>query len=167
MYKRLYNFLSLHNCFFELQFGFRNKHSTSRALISLTEKIREALDGNNFACGVFIDLKKAFDTVDHNILQSKLEHYGVRGVSNNWFRSYLTNRRQYVSINGSDSKLIGVNIGVPQGSVFGPLLFLVYMNDLHTAIKHSKVHHFADDTNLLNTNKCLKMLNKLLNYVPL
>ena len=164
MYKRLYNFLCLQNSFYELQFGFRNKHSTTHALISLTEKIREALDNNKYACGIFIDLKKAFDTVDHNILLKKLEHYGVRGVANEWFRSYLTDRKQYVSINGSDSKTIGVNIGVPQGSVLGPLLFLVYMNDLHVAIKNSTVHHFADDTNLLNTNQCLKKLNKLLNF---
>ena len=92
-----------------------------------------------------------------------LEHYGVRGVSNEWFRSYLTGRKQFVTINGTDSKTISVNIGVPQGSVLGPLLFLVYMNDLHAAIKNSTVHHFADDTNLLITDFSIKKINKLLN----
>ena len=132
MYKRLYDFLCKQNSFYELQFGFRSKHSTTHALISLTEKIREAPDNNKYAFGIFIDLKKAFDTVDHNILLKKLEHYGVRGVPNEWFRSYLTGRKQFVTINGSDSKTIGVNIGVPQGSVLGPLLFLVYMNEIFT-----------------------------------
>ena len=91
MYKRLYDFLCKQNSFYELQFGFRSKHSTTHALISLTEKIREALDNNKYAFGIFIDLKKAFDTVDHNILLKKLEHYGVRGVPNeNAFKNCVT-----------------------------------------------------------------------------
>ena len=163
VYKRLYNFLSNQNSFFELQFGFRAKHSTSHALISLTEKIREALDNKKHVCGIFVDLKKAFDTVDHEILLRKLAHYGIRGISNEWFRSYLTDRKQFVSINGYDSNTIGTDIGVPQGSVLGPLLFLIYINDLHVAIKNSLVHHFADDTNLLHINESHKRLNKLLN----
>ena len=163
MYKRLYRFLSDQSSFFELQFGFREKHSTTHALISLTEKIRESLDKAKYACGIFIDLKKAFDTVDHTILLKKLEYYGVRGISNEWFRSYLNGRRQFVSINGFESESIGTDIGVPQGSVLGPLLFLIYINDLHHAIKNSIVHHFADDTNLLHINDSLKKLNKLLN----
>ena len=163
MYKRVYRFLTLKESFFEMQFGFREKHSTSHALISLTEKIREAIDTNNFACGIFIDLKKAFDTVDHEILLKKLDYYGIRGLPNEWFRSYLTGREQFVSINGCDSKILKTNIGVPQGSVLGPLLFLIYINDLNHAIKNSSVHHFADDTNLLHVNKSIKMLNRLLN----
>ena len=148
VYSRLYSFLNLHNCIFELQFGFRAKHSTNHALFSLTEMIREALDNSNFACGIFIDLQKAFDTVDHQILLKKLEHYGIRGLANNWFKSYLLNRQQFVSINGFNSKNQIMKYGVPQGSVLGPLLFLIYINDLHKAIKFSTVHHFADDTNL-------------------
>ena len=93
MYKRVYKFLSLHHSFFEMQFGFRERHSTSHALISLTETIRQALDKSKFACGIFIDLKKAFDTVDHNILLSKLNYYGIRGLSNAWFKSYLSERK--------------------------------------------------------------------------
>ena len=92
MYTRLYNFLDIHNCIYNLQFGFREKHSTNHALFSITEKIREALDNNNFACGIFIDLQNAFDTVDHNILLQKLNHYGIRGVANDLFNSYLSNR---------------------------------------------------------------------------
>ena len=90
--------MEMQGTIFEKQFGFRKHHSTSHALLDLTEDIRQAIDSNKFSCGVFIDLQKALDTVDHNILLKKLDHYGVRGVANTWFRSYLTNRKQYVSI---------------------------------------------------------------------
>ena len=123
----------------------------------------KALDDGNFAHGIFVDLQKAFDTVDYSTLLSKLCHYGIRGLANKWFESYLANHKQFVSINGFESSTSSITCGVPQGSVLGPLLFLIYINDLHVAIKHCKVHHFADDTNLLIINKSLKRLNKLLN----
>ena len=109
-------------------------------------------------------MQKAFDTVDHKILLHKLEYYGIRGVCNDWFKSYLSDRKQFVSINGYNSDLMPVIYGVPQGSVLGPLLFLIYINDLHKAIRYCKVHHFADDTNLFHTNKSVKNLNKLVNH---
>ena len=164
MHERLYNFLTKHNVIYELQFGFRKKHSTTHALMKLTEDIRHSLDSGNFSCGVFIDLQKAFDTVDHNILLAKLEHYGVRGTTNEWFKSYLSKRKQFVSINGFISENVEMNYGVPQGSVLGPLLFLIYINDLHCAFKYSSTIHFADDTTLLINNKSLKQLQKHLNY---
>ena len=92
-----------------------------------------------------------------------MNHYGIRGVLNDWFKPYLSNRDQYVSINGFDSDLTTINCGVPQGSVLGPLLFLLYINDLNQAIKFCKVHHFADDTNLLCLSNSIKKLNKLVN----
>ena len=113
MYARIYKFLDKMKCFYKLQFGFRNRHSTAHALIEITEKIRQALDNGMSACGVFIDLQKAFDTVNHSILLDKLEYYGIRGISNNWFKSYLTNRTQYVSIQGYDSKAEQLQHGVP------------------------------------------------------
>ena len=158
MYNRLYSFLSISNCIYELQFGFRNQHSTSHALIDLTEDIRETVDNNMFAIGIFIDLQKAFDTADHNILLSKLNHYGIRGVANKWFSSYLSNRKQYVYVNGTESEMSTIRYGVPQGSVLGPLLFLIYINDLNKAIKYSITRHFADDTSLLIKRKSLKQL---------
>ena len=88
MHKRLYDFLEIHNILFENQFGFRKKNSTAYALIEITEKIKESIDKGKFGCGIFIDLKKAFDTVNHKILLAKLEHYGVRDIALNWFESY-------------------------------------------------------------------------------
>ena len=164
MYSRVYNFLDTFKCLYELQFGFRSNTSTNHALISITETIREAIDSGSFACGVFIDLQKAFDTVDHNILLSKLYHYGIRGASYQWFKSYLSDRKQFVSINGFNSSPLSVKCGVPQGSILGPLLFLIYINDLHQSIKKSTVHHFADDTNILHINKSYKKLCLNINH---
>ena len=163
MYNRICKFFSDNNLIYSLQFGCRQKYSTVHVLISLTESIRKNLDEGNIGCGIFVDLQKAFDTVEHDILLSKLEHYGIRGLANEWFKSYLSNRKQYVSINGYDSNLADVKFGVPQGSVLGPLLFLIYINDLNQALKFCKVHHFADDTNLIHFSKSVNRLNKHVN----
>ena len=160
MYSRIIKFLESSKCIYPLQFGFRKQHSTNHTLINITENIRNALDSGQFACGIFVDLQKAFDTVDHEILLNKLNHYGIRGIPNSWFKSYLSCRSQYVSISGYDSTSTLIKYGVPQGSVLGPLLFLIYINDLHNAIKYCMVHHFADDTNLLIFNNSLKSLKK-------
>ena len=103
MYARLYQFLEKSQLFYSLQFGFRAKHSTNHALISITQRplIKESIDNNKLGCGVFLDPRKAFDTVNHKILLEKLQHYGVRGMPFNWFQSYLTNRKQYVEVNGA------------------------------------------------------------------
>ena len=123
MYKRLYSFLDSCNILHPLQFSFHEKHSTLHALIGMTETIKETIDKSMFGCGVFIDLQKAFDTVKNSMLLKKLEHYGIRGVGLDWFSSYLSNCKQYVSVNGATSDYLDITCGVPQESVLGPLLF--------------------------------------------
>ena len=161
MYKRLYRFLEVHNIFYSLQFGFQENRSIEHALISMTESIRNTLDCKTFGCGIFIDLQKAFDTVNRQILLSKREHYGIRGCALDWFKFYLSQRKQYVSINGHNSDLRSVNCGVSQGSVLGPLLFLIYINDLPVVSSKSKVYLFADDTNIYFEDKNLLNLVKI------
>ena len=130
-------------------------------LINITENIRKALGDGNIGCGIFAESQKAFDTVDHQILLAKLNYYGICGVSNDWFKPYFSNRDQYVSINGYESGFSTLNCGVPQGPVLGLVLFLLYINDLNQALQFWKVHHFADDTNLLCLSNSIKKLNKL------
>ena len=113
MSKRFYTSLNNTNIIYNLPFGFWQQHFTYHALINITENIRKALDDDNTGCGIFVDLQKVFDTVDHQILLAKLNHYGIHEVSNDWFKSYLSNRSQYVSINGYESGLAVINCGVP------------------------------------------------------
>jgi len=163
IHKRLYSYLEKNNIIYDFQFGFRKGHSTNHALITLTEAIRSALDSNEYAVGIFLDLQKAFDTVEHSILIKKLEHYGIRGTENDLLKSYLTGRCQCVKSDDIKSDQIEIKHGVPQGSVLGPLLFLLYINDLHNVVKHSSTFHYADDTSLLCKGKSLKNLNKHVN----
>ena len=163
MHSRLSTLLNIKYIIYPLQFGFRENYSTSYPLIHLTETVKEALDQDKYGCSIFVYLQKAFDIINHNILLGKLKHYGIRGVAYSWFESYLKDRKQYVSINGYNSKHLSISLGAPQDSVLGPLLFLIYINDLSAAIKHSEVHHFTDDTNLLHSNDSIKKLNKAVN----
>ena len=121
------------------------QYSTFHALINITENMRKALDGGNIGCGNFVDLQKAFDNVDHKILLAKLNHCGIHGVLFDWFKFYLSNYNQYVSVNGYES------------------ILTIYIHDLNQAIKFWQVHHFADDTNLLCLGDSIKKLNKLVN----
>ena len=158
IYSRLIGFLNDSNQIYVRQFGFRKSHSTIHTLINIVARIRRRLDKGEFACGVFVDLQKAFDTVDHEILLSKLRHYGIRGRANQLLKSYLSDRQQFVFLSNISSSLKPVIHGVPQGSVLGPLLFLLYINDLHSSIKSSETYHFADDTHLLNFSKSIQSL---------
>ena len=139
------------------------KCSTNHALISITESIRQSIDNNEFACGIFIDLKKAFDTVNHTILLTKLNHYGIRGVVLDWFKSYLSQREKFVNVNGHNSLSLPMTCGVPQGSILGPLLFLLYVNDLPNTSSLLTFHLFADDTNIYFCSKNLSHLETTLN----
>ena len=155
MYNRIYKFFNKNNIIYQLQFGFRQQYSTFLALISLTEDIRKNLDKGNIGCAIFVDLQKAFDTVEHDILLTKLEHYSICGMANNWFKSYLFHRKQIISINGHVSSQTSVKYGVPQASVLGPLFFLIYMYYLN----------FVDDTNLLHFSKSVNKLNKYMSIL--
>ena len=127
----------------------QNTLPTTHLLTSQRKSVKHLIK-IKIAAGVFVDFQKAFDTVNHKILIKKIEHYGIRGTLNKWFESYLKHRKQHVSVLGFDSDNQAINHGVPQGSVLGPLLFLIYINDLHKSVKHSSTFHFADDTNLLS-----------------
>ena len=149
IHQRLNFFLEQFNCYYPFQFGFGLNYSTNSALMSFVENVQTQLCNGEFAAGVFVDLRKAFDTVDHRILIRKLEHYGLEAFQKKWFHSYLTNRKQFVSADNCNSTTKTILTGVPQGWVLGPLLFLIYINNLHKCVKYSKVYHFADDTNIL------------------
>ena len=127
------------------------------ALIKLYDKISLAIDKNEYSIGIFIDLSKAFDTLDHNILLKKLYHYGIRGKAWDWFNSYLCNRKQCACLNGIMSDYKPVTHGVPQGSILGPLLFILYINDIVNCSKYLLFILFADDTNLFFS--CKDMLH--------
>ena len=117
LHKRLYKYLTKFKILYEYQFGFREGHSTTQALTEITDRLKNAMDGKQLSCGIFIDLTKAFDTVDHNILLRKMFNYGIRGNVHNLFKSYLSNRQQYVRVNNTNSDLKPVKYGVHQGSV--------------------------------------------------
>ena len=120
------------------------------------------MDVKLFTCGIFLDLKKAFDTINHSILLKKLNHYGIRGIINDWFSLYLLGRSQVTEIDSNLSTINKISCGVPQGSVLGPLLFLIYINDFHHASEKFSFYLFADDTNLLYADKNLKSLEKIM-----
>ena len=148
LYARLIKYIDKFQLLYKYQFGFRKNHSTEHALIEITDQIRFAMDNNQITCGIFVDLSKAFDTVNHHILLDKLENIGIRGKALELFKSYLSDRRQYVNIEQSKSKTNTVSCGVPQGSVLGPLFFLLFINDLPNCCPTGKVRIFADDTNV-------------------
>ena len=160
---RLHKFIEKYDILSSSQYGFRSSMSTSMALLELIENITTALDPKKCTIGVFIDLKKAFDTIDHHLLLRKLEAYGIRGMANEWLKSYLHNRLQYVSIEDNNSDLLNVICGVLQGSILGPKLFILYINDLCNISTLLKFILFADDTNIFCSGKDETQLSKTIN----
>jgi len=163
--KQMCGFIEKNKILYDLQFGFRKNHNTTQPLILFLDKIYTALNKDNpeYTIAVFLDLKKAFDTTSHTILIDKLKHYGFRGTANIWFSNYLNNRKQVVSINGTDSEKCAITIGVPQGSVLGPILFLLFINCLPNAVSFLTLL-FADDTTFqLSGNNIRELFDKVNN----
>ena len=164
MYITDLSLIDKYNIFYDKRFGFRRNHSTLHATLLITDKIQRAIEDGLFSCGIFLDFCKAFDTVDHGILLKKLTRHGIRGIANYWFASYLSNRRQYVSIGSIKSDDTLITHGVSQGSVLGPLLFLLYINDFNKCSNVFDFHIFVDDTNLFYSNSNLAKLDSIVNF---
>ena len=162
MYKRLTNHIEKNNILTQHQYGFRENRSTELAIIELVDRVTKAIDRGEYTIGIFLDLSKAFDTIDHKILIQKLDHYGIRGITQLWFQDYLKNRKQIVKYNQIKSKEMVIKSGVPQGSILGPILFLLYINDIENCSKLISFILFADDTNIFYSNKCLKTLSNII-----
>ena len=148
VFNQLYQYLDVNNLLFDSQYGFRKQHSTELAALELIDRIHKSMDNGQIPVSIFLDLSKAFDTLDHTILLSKLKHYGIKNKAFQWFNSYLSNRHQYVEFEGARSETLGLEMGVPQGSILGPLLFIIYVNDMHTVSNKFTFITYADDTTL-------------------
>ena len=136
MYNRLFKHLSENRILYEKQFGFQTSHSTEHAILLLVNQLYQSFDESKFTLGIFIDLSKVFDTVDYKILTKKLELNGIKDCNLRWFESYLSKRKKFIKYGGKQTNIETITCGVPQGSILGPLLFLIFVNDLHKVTKY-------------------------------
>ena len=158
MYNRLYKFLVEKTILYQMQFGFQNAHSTELAILQLVNQITEAFSQGKYTLGVFIDLFKAFATVNHNILLEKLKANGFQTDKLKWFRTYLSSRKHFILFGNSKTEKKIVKCGVPQGSVLRPLLLLIFINDLNNSTKVFDPVFFGDDTDLLCSDDNVRTL---------
>ena len=149
-FKQILEYFTSNNLLFESQYGFRENHSTELAALEFIDRIKLEMDRKKIPFSIFLVLPKAFDTLNHDILLTKLRYYGIQGIALNWFQSYLTKRSQYVQYNDTSSSIREIETGVPQGSILGPLLFIIYMNDIHTVSDKFSFILYADDTTLIS-----------------
>ena len=150
--------LNTENILVSNQLGFRAGKTTTDCLVDLVDDITKVIDEGSYAVSIFLDLSKPFDTVNHSLLVSKLDLYGIRVGENQWFKSYLSKRKQKVFVNGVESNFYLLNSGVPHGSILGPFLFKVYINDMVRATNHFTVRLFEDDTSLTAVGSDLDVL---------
>jgi hypothetical protein len=162
VHKKLVDHLEEHQLLTDKQFGFRRKRSTELAATLLIDDIRRSIDAKNLVGCIFIDFSKAFDTLSHSKLLSKLTAYGIGDIELEWFTSYLFNRQQFVNYNNHSSQPCTVTCGVPQGSILGPLLFVIFANDIIDHVSQSKIIKYADDTVLYAAGKDLNTIESAL-----
>jgi hypothetical protein len=162
IHKRISTYLENKGLLSDNQYGFRGKRSTKLALAKLVPDIQNALADGQYCVAIFWDLKKAFDTVDHNILLKKMEHLGIRGNILELIKNYLANRVQATQIGQITSSFLNITCGVPQGSILGPLLFLIYVNDLSRQIKNGSIKQFADDATTYYVGRSPQQLEQMI-----
>ena len=176
VFLQLYDYFVKNKLLYDSQYGFRKLHSTELAALEFTDKVFQNLNNGDLPVAIFLDLSKAFDTIDHSILLHKLNYYGIKGTALNWFKNYLCNRTQFVEFNDSHSSKSTIITGVPQGSILGPLLFIIYMNDIAEVTNKFHFTLYADDTSLIepictftsdlkNTTEATEAINKELNFI--
>ena len=169
MYTRLYRYLETQNLLYPSQYGFRTTRSCEQAIMELVGNILQSKNRNEHCASVFLDLSKAFDTLDHTILLQKLERYGIRGIALEWFRNYLKDRSLVAKITTGPNLTVKlesykITYGAAQGSCLGPLLFIIFMNDIHLLPVYSSIILFADDTTIFNSHKSAKFLKYMLEH---
>ena len=162
MHSRLVDFLEMTDIFYVKQYGFRRKRSTIHAILDLVGHVTSAHEEGKLTGAIFLDLSKAFDTLQHNIFYDKLEYYGIRGIALDWIKSYLLKRQHVVSINNTISDTSNIEMGCPQGSIVGPLFYIMFVNCIGNVSQTCSIISFADDTTILYSHNSVSKIREIL-----